>query len=144
VARYVEECIQGKTGPREKDFNMRWVASMVAEVHRILMRGGLFMYPKDTKDPTKPGRLRLMYEANPMAMLIEQAGGRCSTGRDRMLDVQPTTIHQRIPVILGSREEVDRLDRYHHDHDTGQDKPYKSPLFNTRSLFSSFAPGGLN
>ncbi len=144
VARYVEECIQGKTGPREKDFNMRWVASMVAEVHRILMRGGLFMYPKDTKDPSKPGRLRLMYEANPMAMLIEQAGGRCSTGRERMLDVQPTAIHQRIPVILGSREEVDRLDRYHHEYDTGQDKPYKSPLFNTRSLFSSFAPGGLN
>jgi len=144
VARYVEECIQGKTGPREKDFNMRWVASMVAEVHRILMRGGLFMYPKDTKDPSKPGRLRLMYEANPMAMLIEQAGGRCSTGRERMLDVQPGKIHQRIPVILGSREEVDRLDRYHHEHDSGQDRPYRSPLFNTRSLFSSFTPDGAN
>jgi len=144
VARYVEECIQGKTGPREKDFNMRWVASMVAEVHRILMRGGLFMYPKDTKDPAKPGRLRLMYEANPMAMLIEQAGGRCSTGRERMLDVQPGKIHQRIPVILGSREEVDRLDRYHHEHDSGQDRPYRSPLFNTRSLFSSFTPDGAN
>ena len=101
VRRYVDECLAGKAGVRGKDFNMRWIASLVAEVHRILMRGGLFMYPKDTKDPGKPGRLRLLYEANPMAMLVEQAGGAASTGRGRILDVVPTSLHQRVPVILG-------------------------------------------
>ncbi len=141
VTRYVEECVQGKTGPRGKDFNMRWIASMVAEVHRILMRGGLFMYPKDTKDKGKPGRLRLMYEANPMAFLIEQAGGRASTGHGRLMEVVPEHIHQRIGVILGSREEVERLELYHQEHEAGTDKPYRSPLFNTRSLFSSYIPG---
>ena len=113
VQRYVEECIAGKTGSRGKDFNMRWVASMVAEVYRILTRGGIFMYPKDTKDPGKPGKLRLMYEANPMAFIVEQAGGLCSTGRERMLDIKPEDIHQRVPVILGSKNEVERLVSYH-------------------------------
>jgi fructose-1,6-bisphosphatase I / sedoheptulose-1,7-bisphosphatase len=135
VQRYVDECKAGKTGVREVDFNMRWIASMVAEVHRILMRGGIFMYPKDSKDPSKPGRLRLLYEANPMAMLIEQAGGAASTGRGRILDVQPEILHQRVPVILGSREEVERLERYHREYDTGADRPFASPLFAERSLF---------
>ncbi len=113
VQRYVSECVAGKTGPRERDFNMRWVASMVAEVHRILVRGGIFMYPKDTKDPTKAGKLRLMYEANPMSFIVEQAGGVSSTGRQRILNIQPEGLHQRVPVILGSREEVERVISYH-------------------------------
>ncbi len=135
VTRYVSECKAGKTGPRERDFNMRWIASMVAEVHRILMRGGIFMYPRDTKDPGKPGRLRLLYEANPMGFVVEQAGGRASTGRERILDLAPTQVHQRVPVILGSRNEVDRLVRYHAEYDAGTDKPYESPLFSERGLY---------
>ena len=135
VHRYVTECQAGKAGERGRDFNMRWIASMVAEVHRILMRGGLFMYPKDTKDPTKPGRLRLMYEANPISMLIEQAGGASSTGRGRLMEVAPEQLHQRVPVILGSRNEVLRIERYHAEHARGEDQPYESPLFNERSLF---------
>ncbi len=116
VQRYIEECLQGGDGPCGKDFNMRWVASMVAEVHRILTRGGIFMYPGDHKLEAKgkAGKLRLMYEANPMAMLVEQAGGGAITGEQRMLEVQPTELHQRVPVILGSRNEVDRIGRYHH------------------------------
>jgi len=113
VQRYVEEALAGKTGPRAKDFNMRWVASMVAEVHRILMRGGIFMYPKDTKDPTRAGKLRLLYEANPMSFIVEQAGGASSTGRERILDVQPDGLHQRVPVILGSKNEVETVISYH-------------------------------
>ncbi len=135
VKRYVSECLAGKGGARGVDFNMRWIASMVAEVHRILVRGGLFMYPKDTRDPSKPGRLRLMYEANPMALIVEQAGGAASTGRERILDVQPASLHQRVPVILGSRNEVERLARYHCENEEGVDQPFTSPLFNTRSLF---------
>ena len=135
VQRYVDECKAGKTGVRSADFNMRWIASMVAEVHRILMRGGIFMYPKDNKDPAKPGRLRLMYEANPMAMLITQAGGVASTGRERILDVPPETLHQRVPVLLGSKSEVERVERYHQEYDTGADRPFVSPLFSDRSLF---------
>ena len=135
VHRYVTECQAGKAGERGRDFNMRWIASMVAEVHRILMRGGVFMYPKDTKDPTKPGRLRLMYEANPISMLIEQAGGASSTGRQRLMEVQPAQLHQRVPVILGSKNEVLRIERYHAEHERGEDRPYESPLFNERSLF---------
>ena len=135
VHRYVTECQAGKAGERGRDFNMRWIASMVAEVHRILMRGGVFMYPRDTKDPAKPGRLRLMYEANPISFLIEQAGGLSSTGRKHLLDVQPEGLHQRVPVILGSRNEVARIERYHLEHDAGTDRPYESPLFNERSLF---------
>jgi fructose-1,6-bisphosphatase len=135
VHRYVTECQAGKAGERARDFNMRWIASMVAEVHRILMRGGVFMYPRDTKDPARPGRLRLMYEANPISLLIEQAGGLSTTGRKHLLDVAPDSLHQRIPVILGSRNEVARIERYHLEHDAGIDRPYESPLFNERSLF---------
>lgn len=113
VQRYVEECLAGKEGPRGKDFNMRWVASMVAEVHRILTRGGIFMYPRDTKEPGKPGKLRLMYEANPMAMIVEQAGGLASTGYERILDITPESLHQRVPVILGSKNEVETVVGYH-------------------------------
>jgi fructose-1,6-bisphosphatase I len=113
VQRYVEECVKGKDGGREKNFNMRWVASMVAEVHRILTRGGIFMYPFDTKDPSKAGKLRLMYEANPMSFIVEQAGGMSSTGRQRIMEVQPTGLHQRVPVILGSKNEVERVVGYH-------------------------------
>lgn len=115
VQRYIDECLQGLDGTRDKNFNMRWVASMVAEVYRVLTRGGIFMYPLDTRDPSKPGKLRLMYEANPMAFIVEQAGGVCSTGRERMMDVTPTDIHQRVPVILGSKNEVDRLISYHQE-----------------------------
>ncbi|WP_455198196.1 class 1 fructose-bisphosphatase [Kaarinaea lacus] len=115
VKRYVDECLAGKTGTREKDFNMRWVASMVAEVYRILTRGGIFMYPKDTKDPGKEGKLRLMYEANPMGFIVEQAGGACSTGRERIMEIQPRDLHQRVPVILGSKNEVDRVVGYHNE-----------------------------
>ena len=135
VKRYVVECLAGKGGVRGKDFNMRWIASLVAEVHRILIRGGLFMYPKDTKDPAKPGRLRLLYEANPMAMIVEQAGGAVSSGRGRMLDIEPASLHQRVPVILGCKAEVERIERYHWEHDQGLDSAYSSPLFNERSLF---------
>ena len=113
VQRYVRECIAGKTGPRGENFNMRWVASMVAEVHRILTRGGIFMYPRDTKDPKKAGKLRLMYEANPMSFIVEQAGGMSSTGRERIMEVQPSDLHQRVPVILGSKNEVERVVGYH-------------------------------
>lgn len=135
VRRYVEECLEGKTGPRGADFNMRWIASLVAEVHRILIRGGVFLYPRNSRDPSKPGRLRLLYEANPMAMLMEQAGGAGSTGRQRMLDVRPTDIHQRVPVVLGSKREVERIERYHAAYDRGDELKFNSPLFNTRSLF---------
>jgi fructose-1,6-bisphosphatase I/sedoheptulose-1,7-bisphosphatase len=132
VKRYVDECLAGRSGPRGKDFNMRWIASMVAEAHRILVRGGVFMYPRDTKDPTKPGRLRLLYEANPVGFIMEQAGGRCSTGRQPMLGVEPGSLHQRIGLVFGSANEVDRIERYHHEpiDDSGN-----SPLFATRSLF---------
>ena len=115
VQRYVEECLAGKEGPRGENFNMRWVASMVAEVHRILTRGGIFMYPKDNKDPSKAGKLRLMYEANPMSMIVEQAGGVSSTGRERIMEMKPNDIHQRVPVILGSKNEVERVVSYHKD-----------------------------
>jgi fructose-1,6-bisphosphatase I len=113
VQRYVDECLLGADGIRDKDFNMRWVASMVAEVHRILVRGGIFMYPLDMKQPTKAGKLRLMYEANPMSFIVEQAGGAASTGVQRIMDIQPSGLHQRVPVIMGSRNEVERLIEYH-------------------------------
>jgi len=135
VKRYVAECLAGLTGPRQADFNMRWIASLVAEVHRILVRGGLFMCPRDTKQPSRPGRLRLLYEANPMAFIVEQAGGAASTGRERLLEMEPSELHQRVPVILGSRNEVERIVRYHQEHARGIDRPYRSPLFGTRSLF---------
>jgi fructose-1,6-bisphosphatase I len=113
VKRYVEELLAGKDGPRARDYNMRWVGSMVADVFRILTRGGVFLYPRDSKDAARPGRLRLMYEANPMAFIVEQAGGRATTGRERLLDVAPSSLHQRIPVILGSKNEVERVTSYH-------------------------------
>jgi fructose-1,6-bisphosphatase I len=113
VKRYIEECLQGTEGPREKNFNMRWIASLVAEVYRILTRGGVFLYPYDLRDLSKSGRLRIMYEANPMAFIIEQAGGACSTGRERILDIKPSHIHQRVPLILGSKREVERIVAYH-------------------------------
>jgi len=113
VRRYIDELLAGKTGPRGKDFNMRWVASMVADVHRIITRGGVFMYPRDAREPDKPGKLRLMYEANPMAFIVEQAGGAATNGRQRILDVQPEALHQRVAVFLGSRSEVERVTQYH-------------------------------
>ena len=113
VKRYVDECLAGEEGPRGENFNMRWIASMVAEVHRILVRGGIFMYPMDERLRKQGGKLRLMYEANPMGFIVEQAGGVCSTGRERIMDIKPTGLHQRVPVILGSKNEVDRLVSYH-------------------------------
>ena len=113
VKRYVDECLQGKDGPRGKNFNMRWIASMVADVHRILTRGGVFMYPWDKREPDKPGKLRLMYEANPMGWLIEQAGGAATNGKERILGIVPGKLHERVSVILGSKNEVERLTRYH-------------------------------
>jgi len=132
VKRYVDECLAGNTGPRGEDFNMRWIASMVAEAHRILLRGGVFLYPRDNKDPNKPGRLRLLYEANPVGFLIEQAGGRASTGREPMLDVVPTALHQRIGLIFGSRHEVERIERYHLEPASVS---ASEPLFAVRGLF---------
>jgi fructose-1,6-bisphosphatase I len=113
VRRYIDECLQGKEGPRGKDFNMRWIASMVADVHRILTRGGVFMYPWDKREPQKPGKLRLLYEANPMSWLIEQAGGASTNGKERILDLQPSQLHERVSVVLGSKNEVERVTGYH-------------------------------
>jgi fructose-1,6-bisphosphatase I len=113
VSRYVNELLAGSEGPLEKDYNMRWVAAMVADVHRILTRGGMFMYPRDSREPEKPGKLRLMYEANPMSFIIEQAGGAATDGHQRILDIQPTSLHQRVAVFLGSKEEVERVTAYH-------------------------------
>jgi fructose-1,6-bisphosphatase I len=131
---YVDDCLKGAEGPRGEDFNMRWIASMVAEAHRVLTRGGIYMYPSDLRDGYQRGRLRLIYEANPIAWLIEQAGGGASTGIERILEIVPEAIHQRVPLIFGSRDEVARLDRYHLD-------PYpigeRSPLFGRRGLFRS-------
>jgi fructose-1,6-bisphosphatase I len=113
VKQYIDECLLGKEGPREKDFNMRWIASMVADVHRILTRGGVFMYPWDKREAHKPGKLRLLYEANPMSWIVEQAGGASTNGLKRILDIKPKELHERVSVILGSKNEVDRITRYH-------------------------------
>ena len=113
VRRYVDECLAGTSGVRDKDFNMRWIASMVADVHRVLSRGGVFMYPWDQREPHKPGKLRLMYEANPMSFLVEQAGGASTNGTELIMDLQPTDLHERVSVMLGSKEEIDRLQHYH-------------------------------
>jgi fructose-1,6-bisphosphatase I len=115
VKRYIDECLAGTEGPRGKDFNMRWVASMVTDVHRILSRGGIFMYPWDKREPGKPGKLRLLYEANPMGWLVEQAGGAATNGRQRILDIQPTKLHERVAVVLGSKNEVERVTSYHNE-----------------------------
>jgi fructose-1,6-bisphosphatase I len=113
VKRYIDECLQGKAGPRGKDFNMRWVAAMVADVHRILTRGGVFLYPWDKREPEKAGKLRLLYEANPMSWLVEQAGGAATNTKQRILDIQPDKLHQRVSVVLGSKNEVERITGYH-------------------------------
>jgi fructose-1,6-bisphosphatase len=134
VTRYVDECLEGAAGPRGIDFNMRWIASLVAEVHRILIRGGVFMYPRDSREPARPGRLRLLYEANPMAMIVEEAGGRASTGRERILEITPQSLHQRVPLILGARLEVERLLRYHEAFDSGDDVVFHAPRFDSCSL----------
>jgi fructose-1,6-bisphosphatase I/sedoheptulose-1,7-bisphosphatase len=134
IKRYVNECLAGRTGPRGRDFNMRWIASLVAETHRILMRGGVFMYPRDRKDLSKAGRLRLLYEANPIGFLIEQAGGRASTGHQPILEVQPQAAHERIGFVFGARNEVERIERYHRDHNEFE---YDAPLFGTRGLFTT-------
>jgi fructose-1,6-bisphosphatase I/sedoheptulose-1,7-bisphosphatase len=136
VRRYVNECLAGQIGPRGTDFNMRWIASLVAETHRILMRGGVFLYPRDRKDPAGVGRLRLLYEANPIGYLIEQAGGRASTGYGPVLDVVPESLHQRISFVFGSRSEVERIERYHRDHNEFE---LDVPLFAARGLFTSQA-----
>jgi fructose-1,6-bisphosphatase I len=115
MTRYIDECLAGKEGPRGKDFNMRWVASMVADVHRILTRGGIFMYPWDQREPDKPGKLRLMYEANPMAFLVEQAGGMATNGHQRILELTPAKLHERVSVMLGSKNEVERVTAYHRE-----------------------------
>jgi len=115
VKRYIDECLAGKDGPRGKDFNMRWVAAMVADVHRIMTRGGIFMYPWDKREPNKPGKLRLMYEANPMSFLVEQAGGVATNGLQRIMEIQPTQLHERVSVMLGSRNEVDIVTGYHQE-----------------------------
>ena len=135
VIRYIDECKAGVEGKRERNFNMRWVASMVADVHRILLRGGVYLYPKDNKKPPREGRLRLLYETNPMSMLIEQAGGKSSTGTQRMMDVVPDNIHQRIPVIIGTSEEVSLVERYTSTFGSGDVQIGDSPLFGERSLF---------
>jgi fructose-1,6-bisphosphatase I/sedoheptulose-1,7-bisphosphatase len=134
VKRYVDECLAGSAGPRGVDFNMRWIASLVAETHRILMRGGVFMYPRDTKEPGKVGRLRLLYEANPISFLIEQAGGGASTGRRRLMEIKPESLHQRIGFVFGSTEEVARIEGYHRDEPL---ESYDSPLFGKRGLFAA-------
>ena len=115
MKRYIAECLDGVTGPRGKDFNMRWIASMVSDVHRILIRGGVFMYPWDKREPEKAGKLRLLYEANPMSFLIEQAGGAATNARQRILDLTPGKLHERISVVLGSKNEVERITAYHLD-----------------------------
>lgn len=132
VKLYVDECVAGQDGPRGRDFSLRWMGCMVAEAHRILMRGGVYLYPRDTRQPPTGGRLRLLYEINPIAFVVEQAGGLASTGSQRLLDLAPSDIHQRTGLVFGAREEVERIDRYHRDHNQ---REYDSPLFGTRGLF---------
>lgn len=132
VKLYVDECVAGQDGPRGRDFSLRWMGCMVAEAHRILMRGGVYLYPRDARQPPTGGRLRLLYEINPIAFVVEQAGGLASTGSRRILDLVPADIHQRAGLVFGAREEVERIDRYHRDHNQ---REYDSPLFGTRGLF---------
>jgi fructose-1,6-bisphosphatase len=135
VRRYIQECLAGSTGPRGRDFNMRWIASLVAETYRILTRGGVFLYPRDTKQPAQPGRLRLLYECNPVAFIVEQAGGLASTGRERVMELRPSGLHERVPMIFGSRDEVERIERYHREHPGDPGPSFDDSLFNSRSLF---------
>lgn len=136
VKRYVDECMAGRAGPRGKDFNMRWVAALVAEAHRILLRGGIFLYPRDGREGGRHGKLRLLYEASPIGFLIEQAGGRASTGYAPILDLEPDSIHQRTGLVFGSRSEVERIEQYHRDHN---EQVYDAPLFGSRGLFRDSA-----
>jgi fructose-1,6-bisphosphatase I/sedoheptulose-1,7-bisphosphatase len=136
VKRYVDECMAGRSGPRGKDFNMRWIASLVAEAHRILLRGGVFLSPRDEREQGRSGRLRLLYEANPIGMVIEQAGGRASTGYGPVLEVEPAGLHQRSGFVFGARNEVERIEQYHRDHNVRQ---YDAPLFGARGLFRAQA-----
>jgi len=133
VKRYVEECLAGKSGPRGEDFNMRWIASLVAEAHRILTRGGVFLYPRDHKDPSQADRLRLLFECNPIGFIIEQAGGRASTGEAPVLEVTPGSLHQHIGCVFGSAEEVALIERYHAE--PVPERHQDLPLFKTRGLF---------
>ncbi|MBL1073717.1 class 1 fructose-bisphosphatase [Nocardia sp. 2] len=133
VRRYVHECLEGVDGPRGRDFNMRWVASLVADTFHILTRGGLYMYPRDTRHPNRPGRVSLLYGANPIAFIVEQAGGAATTGHERVLEVRPEELHQKIPFIFGSRNEVERIERYHREPEEGPS--FDASLFGTRSLF---------
>jgi fructose-1,6-bisphosphatase len=136
IKRYVTECLDGVNGERAKDFNMRWVASPVAATFRILSQGGVYMYPLDERNRQKGGRARLLFEANPIAFIIEQAGGAATTGRQaRLLETEPTSLHQHVPLIFGSRTEVERIVTYYADYLAGRDEPTRSPLFGTRSLF---------
>jgi fructose-1,6-bisphosphatase len=136
ITRYMDECVAGASGPRGKDFNMRWIASSVKETFRILTRGGVFLHPKDRPSGKRErGRMRLLYEANPLSFIIEQAGGAATTGRERVLDIVPSDLRERVPLIFGSKKEVERIIRYHEEHARGTDKAYDSPLFGTRSLF---------
>ncbi|WP_413205329.1 class 1 fructose-bisphosphatase [Rhodospirillum sp. A1_3_36] len=136
VRRYIEECVAGTEGPRGKDFNTRWVASLVADAHRILMRGGIYLYPRDRKEPRRPGRLRLLYEVNPIGFVVEQAGGKASTGTGRVLDIMPATLHQRAPLIFGSADEVERIEAYFAEPEEPDAVPLEtSPLFAGRGLF---------
>jgi fructose-1,6-bisphosphatase I/sedoheptulose-1,7-bisphosphatase len=136
VKRYVDECLAGRKGPRGRDFNMRWIASLVAEAHRILMRGGVFLYPRDEREATRHGRLRLLYEASPIAMVIEQAGGRASTGDERLLEVTPRSLHQRSGFVFGAKNEVERIELYHREYNR---RAYDAPLFGARGLFRAGA-----
>jgi len=136
VRRYVDECLAGRNGPRARDFNMRWVAALVAEAHRILIRGGIFLYPRDGREGGGSGKLRLLYEASPIGFLVEQAGGRASTGYGPILDLVPQSIHQRTGFIFGSRTEVERIEQHHRDHN---EQVYDAPLFGTRGLFRDSA-----
>jgi fructose-1,6-bisphosphatase I / sedoheptulose-1,7-bisphosphatase len=134
IRRYVDECQAGTAGPRGRDFNMRWIASLVAETHRILMRGGVFMSPRDRKDLSQAGRLHLLYEANPIGFLVEQAGGRASTGREPILTLEPESLQQRVGFVFGARAEVERIERYHGEHNGFE---YEAPLFGARSVLRS-------
>jgi fructose-1,6-bisphosphatase len=136
VRRYVKECLAGKTGPRVRDFGMRWVSSLIAEAYRVLVRGGVFLYPVDEKTRETSGRLGLLHEANPIAFIMEQAGGGAITGRRRLLDIEPTDLQQRTPLIFGSRSEVELIHGYHQEYVEGRDSNnYDLPLFGNRSLF---------
>jgi fructose-1,6-bisphosphatase I/sedoheptulose-1,7-bisphosphatase len=135
VKRYVQECLDGAAGPRDKDFTMRWVASLVADTFRILTLGGLYLDPCDAKEPDRAGGVQQLYQANPIAFIIEQAGGAASTGHGRLLDLDPAGLHQRVPMMFGSKNEVERIERYHREFAEAGDGGFDKSLFTVRSLF---------